>query len=510
MRRPAARRRPRAAQPGRPRVRASTMSPAAPGGRLARGWWSSADGHSEPPPDLPRAAASTFPWGQSAAATSPASPALARIRSRLARSVRPPLAVQAIEHEQGHAGAGHAAGDGRGQRLGDQRLDVVEALVGGRARMTAPGTPRAQWAQATAAASAAVDGPRPGSAAGGVERGLVGAPAGRARPGSRALAGGEDVEQRRPHAPGHAARASSAGRPVPPAGGKPPVHAAGPQSPRPARRPASGGPHPPTVVAPTAPCAARAARSRGPTGRGSRPRSSSARPAPPAPCRRDGHGGRHGPASRTRASAAVRPRAVARKPCATSVVSGATTGRRRAPRPPPPRRRAGRSRRPAQSTPLRGSSQAPWCHGRAIGGVAPGLPRPSRRRHGEAPRHSTAPPSERRSLLGVADQEPGRERIPAPVDRRPRPQAQARPVAPSRRPGTRAAPFSTSHGAGGGAPAPRARTVGEPRPGRSPRARDRRSRPKAAMSLEVDAHPRAGEARAAALHRAVDGQRIRL
>src|SRR5439155_3648217 len=90
---------------------------------------------------------------------------------------------------------------------------------------------------------------------------------------------------------------------------------------------------PPAVVAPTAPCTAQAARSRGPTLRASavkRSSSASESPTPTAPSSTPTVAGR-APASRTRRSAS-NPTATPSpggKPCATSVVSSATTGRRR-------------------------------------------------------------------------------------------------------------------------------------------------------------------------------------
>ena len=91
---------------------------------------------------------------------------------------------------------------------------------------------------------------------------------------------------------------------------------------------------PPTVVAPTTPCAIAAARSRGPTLRASavkRPSSSSVRPTRSSPSRTPIVAGTP-PAARTRRSLS-RPTSMPSpggKPCATSVVSSATTGRRSA------------------------------------------------------------------------------------------------------------------------------------------------------------------------------------
>ena len=89
---------------------------------------------------------------------------------------------------------------------------------------------------------------------------------------------------------------------------------------------------PPTVVAPTAPCATHAARSRGPSLRASGvKRSSSVRVEPDREAAvedadRGGHGAGRADGRLAR-EARPRPRAGAGKPCATSVVSSATTAR---------------------------------------------------------------------------------------------------------------------------------------------------------------------------------------
>ena len=79
------------------------------------------------PGDSERPAASAA----AAAAISPARRAFPSTSSRLARSVAPAARrVQAREHERRHRTAAHAGRGGLGERLLDQRLDVVEALVG--------------------------------------------------------------------------------------------------------------------------------------------------------------------------------------------------------------------------------------------------------------------------------------------------------------------------------------------------------------------------------------------
>ena len=65
------------------------------------------------------------------------------------------LAVKPGEHERGHCAAANACSLGLGERLRDQRLDVVEALSGGRPRRRPP-PPSFQCARAMRAASAAV------------------------------------------------------------------------------------------------------------------------------------------------------------------------------------------------------------------------------------------------------------------------------------------------------------------------------------------------------------------
>ena len=153
--------------------------------------------------------------------------------------------------------------------------------------------------------------------------------ASRAAPRSRARRGSTSRRRRRPaprsatSSPRSAETSGGSGKPrwTPP---RPPV----PMKPIPTARQAASVP--PTVVAPTAPWTIAAARSRGPTLRASalkRPSSSSERPTRSWPSRTPIVAGT-APASRTRRSLSspTSTPSPGGKPCATSVVSSATTG----------------------------------------------------------------------------------------------------------------------------------------------------------------------------------------
>ena len=115
------------------------------------------------------------------AAISPASRAFPTIRSRFARSVRPSLSRCRYERTNGvTAWPCTLFGRGLGERPLDQRLDVVEALVGRTRRASSPPPPSSQCAAASRAASSAdsIRADTGGPPRGGVEeRQRVGPPA---------------------------------------------------------------------------------------------------------------------------------------------------------------------------------------------------------------------------------------------------------------------------------------------------------------------------------------------
>ena len=301
---------------------------------------------------------------ESAAAISPATAAFRSSRARFASRARPRGGARhRLEQERGDRLAGHAARARVGERGRERRLDDLARHRRRRRRRGRARPPRARARPSAARAAAPpASRPRPGARARSRSRPsrTPGAPRSASRsPGRRASRAPPRSRRGRgsPSAPPHttqtgwrAISARSAETSPAPRGGSPggePVHAAdaaGGEDADPARAPRS--PPSPTRWCPRRARRARAARGRGrPPWRAARPRRRAARApasdaptttAPPSTATAAGTA----PAART---AAAQRRAASRpcgggSPCATTLVSSATTGApggERLPRPPP-------------------------------------------------------------------------------------------------------------------------------------------------------------------------------